>query len=357
MDIKTLQTITGNFTKELQNAKAGRKTSLPFIIHQLASHPIVKPGETFQVLKIGGSILQKSLLTRPNGEIIIKTFEEEHLPVMTTKDVFLSVIDKNISTRASVIAINFAYPMKPVFEDGRLDGILFKGTKEHAFQGLMGQRVGKTIELYIQSKYERVIKVTTANDTICLTLAGLTKHAPPYLSGGVVGTGMNFAFFLDNTHLVNLESANFDKFPQSEEGKQIDMQSIERGTALCEKEVSGGYLYHHFNILLTKNQIKHPAIDSTHAMDRLARGNIQGATELARGLFDHSAALIACQIAGITNFMSHDMTFIMEGSLFWVGWHYKSMVETYVKLLAPKYSVTFEAIKDCGIYGAAELVT
>ncbi len=357
MDIKILRTITNKFVKELQDAQSGKKTSLPFIVHQLASHPIVAPGETFQVLKIGGSILQKSLLTRPNGEILIKTFEENHLPVMTTKDVFLSVIDKNISTRASVVAINFAYPLKPVFEDGRLDGILINGTKEHAFNGLMGTRVGKTIELYIQSKYGRTIRVSTANDTICLTLAGLTRHTAENLSGGIVGTGMNFAVFLDDTHLVNLEAAGFNKFPQTEEGKQIDMQSIEKGKSLFEKEVSGGYLYHHFNILLTKNQIKHPAIDSTHAMDKLARGNIQGATQLARDLFDHSAALIACQIAGITNFKKRDMIFVMEGSLFWVGWHYKSMVEKYVKQLAPKYTVTFEEIKDCGIYGAAKLVT
>jgi len=357
MDTKILQTITKNFVQELTDAKAGRKTSLPFIIHQLASHPIVAPGETFQVLKIGGSILQKSLVQRPNGEILIKTFEEEHLPVMTTKDVFLSVIDRHIDPGVKIIAINFAYPLKPVFEGGVLDGILLNGTKEHAFNGLMGQRVGKTIELYIKSKYGRTIRVSTANDTICLTLAGLTRHTPKQISGGIVGTGMNFAIFLDDTHLVNLEAAGFDKFPQSEEGKQIDAQSVEKGKSLFEKEVSGGYLYHHFNILLTKNRIKHPSIDSTHAMDKIARGNIAGVSNLARDLFDHSAALISCQIAGITNFNKHDMTFVMEGSLFWVGWRYKQKVEEYVKLLAPKYKITFEEIKDCGILGAAKLVT
>ena len=356
MDQKTLETITKNFVKELKDAQKGKKTSLPFIVHQLASHPIVAPGETFQVLKIGGSILQKSLVQRPNGDILIKTFEEEHLPVMTTKDVFLSVIDKNLDPKVNVVAINFAYPMKPVFENGRLDGVLLHGVKEHAFNGLMGQKVGKAIELYVQSKYGRKIKVSMANDTICLTLAGLTRHEAPYLCGGIVGTGMNFAVFLDKTHLVNLEAAFFDKFPQTEEGKQIDMQSVERGKSLFEKEVSGGYLYHHFNILLTKNRINHPAIDSTHALDKIARGNVDRATELARDLFNHSASLIACQVAGITNFMAHDMTFVMEGSLFWVGWHYKRIVEENVAKLT-KYKVTFEEIKDCGILGAAKLVT
>jgi hexokinase len=276
--------------------------------------------------------------------------------VFTTKDVFLSVIDKHLNPGASVVAINFAYPMKPVFENGKLDGILMGGSKEHAFHGLLGQHVGRTIERYIKAKYDRDIRVSAANDTICLALAGLTKYSPAQLTGGIVGTGMNFAVFLDDTHLVNLEAANFDKFPQSVEGKQIDAQSIERGKSLFEKEVSGGYLYHHFNILLTKNRIKHPAVESTHAMDRLARGNIQGATQLARRLFEHSASLIACQIAGITEYKKHDMTFVMEGSLFWVGWRYRKMVEEYVRQLT-SYTATFEEIKDCGILGAAKLVT
>jgi hexokinase len=231
------------------------------------------------------------------------------------------------------------------------------GTKEHAFQGLVGEPVGKTIERYIKSKYNRNIRVSIANDTICLTLAGLTKHPANSIAGGIVGTGMNFAVFLDDTHLVNLEAANFDKFPQSPEGKQIDAQSNKKGMALYEKEVSGGYLYNHFNMRIAKNQIKHPSLESTHQMDRIARGDIFKATEIARDLFEHSASLIACQVAGITEFKKRDMTFVMEGSLFWIAWHYKQIVEKYVKMLVPNYTVTFEEIKDCGIVGAAKLVT
>lgn len=355
MNLKQLELITSNFTKALVLSQT-EKTSLPFIVHELSKAPLAKDGEVFQVIKIGGSILQKSNVYSENGAVVIKTLEEEHLPVMTTKDVFLSVIEKHMSPRTTVLAINFAYPLKPIFADGKLDGILVMGTKEHAFHGLVGQAVGETIEKYIQSKYNRKIRVSIANDTICLTLAGLTKYPANHIAGGIVGTGMNFAVFLDDTHLVNLEAANFDKFPQSEEGKQIDAQSLKPGGALFEKEVSGGYLYHHLNLLLTKKQIKHPAVENTEQLDRLARGDIQHVSELARELFEHSAALIACQVAGIANFKRCDMTFVMEGSLFWVGWHYKTMVEKYVGELT-KYHVAFEEIKDCGIIGAAKLVT
>lgn len=356
IDIQTLKTITKNFTQELTDAKNGKKTSLPFIVHELSKTPIVPDGEVFQVIKIGGSILQKSNVYSEGGSINIKTLEEEQLPIMTTKDVFLSIIEKNISPKTTVLAVNFAYPLKPVFANGKLDGELVMGTKEHAFNGMVGQAVGEAIELAIKSKYDRVIKVSIANDTICLTLAGLTKHPADHIAGGIVGTGLNFGVFLDDTHLVNLEAANFDKFPQSEEGKQIDAQSLTQGRSLIEKEIAGGYLFHHLNLLLTKNQIKHPAVENTAQLDRLARGNIQQVSKLAQGLFEHSASLVACQMAGIAEFKKRDMTFIMEGSLFWVGWHYKAMVEKFVSQLT-SYKVTFEEIKDCGIIGAAKLVT
>ncbi len=86
-------------------------------------------------------------------------------------------------------------------------------------------------------------------------------------------------------------------------------------------------------------------------MDKIAQGDVYQATGIARRLFEHSASLIACQIAGITEFKKRDMTFVMEGSLFWIAWRYKQMVETYVKQLVPEYSVTFEEISrtlGCG---------
>lgn len=356
MDIAILKTIARNYTKELQDALKGKKTSLPFIVHQLPKAPIAKQKEVFQVIKIGGSILQKSNVYAKGESIVIKTFEEDKLPVMTTKDVFLSIIDRHISPKTTLLAINFAYPLKPMFAKGKLDGVLVMGTKEHAFQGMVGLAVGETIERYIKSKYNRDIKVSVANDTICLAMAGLTKHPAKEIAGGIVGTGLNFAVFLDDTHLVNLEAANFNKFKQSEEGKQIDMQSNKQGMAWFEKETAGGYLYHHFNLLLAKNQIKHPAIESTEQLDRLAKGNIQNVSDMARDLFRHSASLIACEVAGLAEFKKRDMVFVMEGSLFWIGWRYKDMVADYVKKLT-KYNVTFEEIKDCGIIGAAKLVT
>ncbi|MBU1323575.1 hypothetical protein KKE75_05975, partial [Patescibacteria group bacterium] len=142
------------------------------------------------------------------------------------------------------------------------------------------------------------------------------------------------------------------KFPQSPAGLQVDSQSIKKGGALFEKEVAGAYLFQHYNLRRKK---EFGIIESTHQMDKAARGEISGDKLLARDLFKQSAELISCQIAGMANFKKQDMVFVMEGSLFWVGYNYWKTVEETVKSLT-KYKVRFKEIKDCGIVGAAQLV-
>jgi hexokinase len=343
--------IAENFQNEIKTAAKGKTTSLPFIVHRLSPTPLVKDGEKFQVLKIGGSICQNALVYKNGQEIIVESLEEEHLPIFATGKSLLALVKSHLRKNIKVLALNFAFQIKPVFENNRLDGILTRPSKEHSFTGLVGKQVGAEIEKFIKLKFNKQIIVTLANDTICLTLSGLGRAAPLGLAGGIVGTGMNFAFFLDEQTLVNLESANFNRFPPSAAGLAVDAHSIKPGEALFEKEVSGAYLFQNYNLRRGKEFVK---IESTHQMDKVARGEISGDKLLARELFVQSAELISCQIAGITNFKKRDMVFVMEGSLFWAGYNYWKTVEETVKSLT-KYKVKFKEIKDCGIVGAAQL--
>lgn len=343
--------ITENFQNEIKAAAKGKASSLPFIVHRLSPTPLVKDGEKFQVLKIGGSICQNALVYKEKGKITVKSFEEEHLPIFSTGKSLLAFVKSHLRKNVKVLAVNFAYELKPVFGNNRLDGILARVSKEHGFTGLVGKQLGLTIEEFIKKKFHKQIIVSVANDTICLALSGLTKYTADGLAGGVVGTGMNFAFFLDKRLVVNLEAACFDKFKQSLKGKEIDRLSLRPGVALFEKEVSGAYLFQHYNLRRKKEL---DMIESTHQMDKVARGEIIGDKLLARELFKRSAELISCQIAGITNFKKQDMVFVMEGSLFWAGYNYWKTVEETVKSLT-KYKVKFKEIKDCGIVGAAQL--
>ncbi|MEK7513280.1 MAG: hypothetical protein AAB580_00135, partial [Patescibacteria group bacterium] len=350
MEQKELQKITANFVKELKLSAKGEKTSLPFLIHEFSPTPLVAEGEQFQVLKIGGSICQNALVVKKGKEILIEAMEEERLPLFSTGKAFLAFVKSHLRKKINYLAVNFAYPMKAVWENNRLDGILTNGTKEHAFIGLVGKQAGVTIEEFIRQKFHRQVITSVANDTICLTLSGLTKATVDSVAGGIVGTGLNFAFFLNDRQLVNLEAACFDKFTQSEEGKIIDQRSLRPGKALFEKEVSGAYLFQNYNLKIGGK------LSSTHELDKVARGEKPGDKQVARELFKRAAQLTACEIAGITKFKKRPMVFVMEGSLFWVGYNFRKTVAETVKLLVPEWQVSFKAIKDCGVVGAAKLV-
>ena len=142
---------------------------------------------------------------------------------------------------------------------------------------------------------------------------------------GIVGTGTNFAFFLNKNTAVNLESGNSNHFPQSKTKKIIDRSSTNPEEQLFEKEVAGAYLFRHYQVNQSKKANHFP--QSTLDLNHLA---CQG-DRLAQKFFERSSALIASQIAGIYLFKKYylktistdsaqlkpPLTFVMEGSVFW----------------------------------------
>ncbi len=357
MSPSTLTTIQANFVNELQNAKEGKPSSLSFITHKLPSSPLVKDDKVFQVLVIGGSISRNAILKKGRNGITILSNRQKDKPIFKTKDAFLRFVDHELSPDVSVLSVNFAYPLTPVYTEKKLEGILISGSKTHTFEGMVGKNVCQEIEEYILQKRGKRMQVTMANDTICLLLSGLTEGPWNELSCGIVGTGVNFALFSDAKTLVNLESANFDKFPQTEEGKRIDaVASSLSGKALFEKETSGAYLYKYFNERVKTLNLPPITIDSTKELTIMAQENNSPYTKTVMEALAHSAELVATQVGGISLFLKRDLTFIMEGSLFWEGYNYKSCVEETLKKLKTPYNITFKHIHNSYIVGAAKLV-
>jgi len=341
-----LKDFTSNFSRELQQAHANQKTSLEFIRHTL-SIPAHNSFDHIQAITIGGTFYNTAVVSPGTYELS----HQQHgsFQILSSAQTFLSLMERLIRPEETSIAVNFAYPLKPVTENGTLDGVLLNGSKEHTFNGLVGKQVGKTIQDYMWEKRKQKLRVSVANDTICLLLSGLTKYPWNQIAAGIVGTGMNFAIFEDEYTAVNLESGSFDKFEQSEEGKIIDAQSAEPGTALFEKEVSGAYLYKQFNLKAEKEGIS-TRIADTSELDTLAKTQ-----HIARDVLDHSAHLIASQIAGILEYHKRSITFVMQGSLFWKGYNYKNTVDTAVKKLT-NYSANYIEIDHADLLGAAKLV-
>ncbi len=355
MDLTTLKIVQKNFFKELKDANAGKKTSLPFIIHELPNTSLVKEDEVFEALVIGGSVCTKALLKKTQKKLKIIKKESINSTFLKKYQDPADFIERNLYPDIRIVALNFAYPLKPVFEQGRLDGILMSGSKEHTFKKILHKKVGKEIEDYVAKKQNRQIIVSVANDTICLLLSGLTKYSWEELVGGVLGTGVNFAFFLDKNHLVNLESANFDKFLQSIEAKELDKKSTHPGKSLFEKEVSGAYLCELFNIALKVKGIKHERIHDTKELDDLMLSDDRKLASLAKSLMEKSADLVAGEIGGIALFKKRNLIFVMEGSLFWVALGYKRRISARLLETVP-FGIKFSKIEDSNIFGAAKLV-
>lgn len=366
--LEDLQKIRGNFIQELLNASDGKKTSLSFVKNPLPKKSFAKDGEIFQVMVVGGSKFESALLKKIGKSLQIITYNESRVPLFKTKEYFFSFLEKHLDRDVTLVALNFAFSLKPILRDGILDGIRSgRSGKEHAFAGLYGQTVGAQFEKYIYESQKRSIIISCANDTICLLLSGLDIGKRNLTVAGIVGTGVNFAFFLDEKTTVNLESGSFDKFRQTPIGKQVDKSSLRPGKALFEKEVAGAYLYKHFNLILRQigliGQIS--PLQSSEELSSLAIKNLGESSWLARQLLERSASLVVCQMAGIyfykknlygqTNDLS--LQYILEGSLFWNGWNYKKMVEKYLYLLdVPKNDIKFVQINQSGIIGAAQLL-
>lgn len=357
MNLPTLKTIEGNFLKELSRAHEGKASSIPFIVHRIPAAPLARTGEIFQVISIGGSVARIAHVRRnalDRTEVI--QVRKENSPQFLAKAYFLEFMRERISPKVKVVALNFAYPLKPVLRKGRLDGILIRGSKENTFEGLVGEEVGREIEEYVAQKLNRNIKVAVANDIACLLLAGLNVFSWRKLVAAIVGTGINAAFFLDRNKFVNLESNSFDKFTASPEGKIVDRESANPGVALFEKEITGAYLYKHFNLILKKRKSSHPQISSTHELKKIALENEGEIGEIARALLARSASLVAAQLAAIALFKKRNITVVAEGSFFWDEEIYSNYVDEYVKKLVPEYEVSFVRVKNSPIIGGSRLV-
>ena len=356
---RRLSEIAQSFAQELTDAQKGKQTNLRFIKNPLPPHALVQNNQQYQVITIGGSKLKTALVTKKGKGLVMGKTQVFSLPILQTKEIFFSCLSDHMTLDAPVISLNFAYALSPVLRDSLLDGNLLSPSKEHTLDGLIGKTVGKELEIFIKKTYNKTMHVTVANDTVCLIMAGLEKAPAATIVGCVIGTGVNAGFFLDNYMVVNLEAANFDKFPQTETGKIIDTASTKQGTALFEKEVSGAYLYQHYNKLIKVLNIAVPPITETKTLSYLSRrGNTQQ-KELARILLERSASLAASMLAGIYFFKQQPkLTCIMEGSVFWKGWQYEETVRQYLEELGVgEKNMSFVKITHSDLLGGAKLAS
>lgn len=321
--------------------------------------------EVFQVFVIGGTRGEIATVQfQANGDIKLLTHEKiSELEKFSTDSDFLSFIKKHLMDSTKAIGINFAFTLVPkVGPKRQLDGVMISGdTKGHAFAGLQKESIGSAIEQYLERDNGRELIASVGNDTVCLIASGTNKATDrTTLAAGIVGTGYNMAFFLNDNTIVNLQASDFTGFEPTSTGKIVDAASTNRGEQLFNKEVAAGELYKHFNALVAEGKLHAKTLQSTAQLAELSSSSRGTEGEAARALFLRSASLVAAQIAGFYDFKKRPpkLTFVMQGSLFWKGPHYQEMVLGGLEGLGvTPGAIDFKQVDHSDILGAAKLVT
>ena len=346
-------------------ALQGKTTSVPFIKNPLPKSSLIQQGQIFQTFVIGGTngSITTAKFNANNKFIILDEKKFAPLPRFTTKEDFLSFIEKNLHSQAKAIGINFAYSLFPVVgEMGELDGIMNQGnSKGHAFIGLRQKQVGMKINNYLKNKLGRNILVSVANDTVCLIASGLEKDtARENLIAVIAGTGYNVAIFLDNNTVVNLQASDFRGFTQTSTGKVVDAESKNVGRQLFNKEVAAGDLFKHYNVLIPLMHLQTPPLQTSEELSQLARKATGAESQVARELLIRSASFVAAQLAGIYEFKGRPLglTCTVQGSLFLKGPTYISSIQSQFEALGvPQTVFEFKKIENGDVFGMIKLMT
>lgn len=346
------------FLMSLRHASEGKSSSLPFITNPLPSKSIITDDTPFQVIVVGGTNYTNALVKKTDqGNEILDQSEGKMSPFLAIDDLgffFAGLLRPDVSA----LAVNFAYPLKPILRDGRLDGVLIYGSKGLMLGELISQTIGELIEKHLAQHVHRQIVVSVANDVVCLVMAGLRQFVWQEIVGIVVGSGVNIGFFIDERTVVNLESGQFSDFERSSTGKQVDAVSHHPGRHPFEKEITGRYLYRHYNILAEELRLDTVKLTSTQELSGMAELEKQPQSTIARDLLERSASLVAVQIGALYRFKKRPhLSVVAEGSLFWNAHHYQRYVAKHLRALGvPKSGVVFVKIEESGLVGAARLL-
>ncbi len=376
------------FHHDLLAALSNQKSSLPTILNPIHK---MEPQSGFGVaVSIGGTNGYVSAF-RVSKEKKIKFLNRIifSLPEQTKKNELFHLISKNIFTAANgfqkkfPIGIGFAYPLKPLLTHRYIDGELLFMSKGRTIKGLVGKRVGQEYHIFLINEYGFDTTVAVANDAVCLLLGGDGVEV-----AGVVGTGLNFAYWEKRSNIapmklgeinnfaqaevaVNIEAKNFDKYEGSKLRGFIDKTSDDPGHSLAEKEAAGAYLYRIFNAAKEKLLGRSlPDLTSTDQLNDIITGayvynnkqktvnNNQNAKKFAERIFHRSAQIVAIELCGI--FMKIGKTkgivpVVMEGGIFWKAKNYPTLVNLYINMILPEVIPSFARLFGSSRRGIAIL--
>jgi len=368
------------FQHELIAALHNQTSSLPTILNPV--HKMLPTSGFGVAVSVGGTngYVSAFRITK-KGEIKFLNRKMFFLPEQTNKDSLFHLITKNIFAvtpgrkKNFPIGIGFAYPLKPLLHHRYIDGELLFMSKGRNITGLVGKKVGQEYHKFLIKEYKIDTTVAVANDAICLLLGGDGIDA-----SGIIGTGLNFAYWEKRTNIaplklgelhnfvqgdiaINIEAKNFDKIAGTKLREIVDRESDDRGYSLAEKEAAGAYLYRIFNAGKEKIVGKDfPDLSSSDQLNDIITNAFPHSTakaqRFAERIFHRSAQIVAIELCGI--FMKLGKTggivpVVMEGGIFWKAKNYPALVNLYINMILPQIIPSFARLFGSSRRGIAIL--
>lgn len=255
--------LLAEFDRQMDAGLEGRNpASLAMIPSYVSMERAVPVGSPVLVLDAGGTNLRTAVVWfDERGTPRIEDFQKYRMPGTEGLDLsafafFDSLAERlrPVIDRATSVGFCFSYPAEITPE---CDGRLLRWTKQVQATEVVGKMVGAGVAEAVRAKFGREVSVRIINDTVATLLAGksagVSRKYSSYV-GFILGTGTNMAYVERTERIgkanlppggcmaINVESGNFDGFPQSDFDREMDAPLPDRGSGTFEKMISGGYL-------------------------------------------------------------------------------------------------------------------
>ena len=253
-----IQTIIDLFTLDMLNGLAGKESTLRMIPTYIEADNQFLTGVPVVAVDAGGTNFRSALVEFNNkGKLEITNLINARMPGLEgeiTKDEFFNVIAGYVKSNAELadrIGFCFSYPTE-ILPDR--DGRLLQFCKEVQAPEVVGTLIGKNLLETLGMEEKQIVLL---NDTVATLLAGKSaSFGRLYDSfiGFILGTGTNTCYIESNRNIVkvknldpaksqiiNIESGNFRKVPQSDLDIIFDNTTVNPGDYKFEKMFAGGY--------------------------------------------------------------------------------------------------------------------
>ncbi len=339
--------LVSTFLKEMEAGLKGEPSSLAMIPTYVSPAGELKRDTPVAVLDAGGTNLRGGTVSFPAGstEATIEHLEKGAMPgtsAYVAPDDFYGTFATHLERTkpfAADPAVGFCFSYAcEAAPDG--DAKLLHWTKQIQAPEIVGQWIGAELKKRLSFKPSKLLVL---NDTVTTLLAGKASEKPgqrfsAYI-GFILGTGTNVAYVQKTADIaklapgeypaemiVNSESGGFNKISQSKFDAAMDAKSLDKGSQIFEKMISGAYLgaigleifkaaakAGFFNEEAAKQVAALPALESMHLDNFCAKfengkpnpldkvfsdaGDAAMARRLATPVFERAAILTAIHLA------------------------------------------------------------